>query len=75
MIDKEESKRLHLDWWGKCRTCVFWGGTDENKNLRWNPGPCNNLKSKFYEKITWTEGYCEKWDSFDIDTAFEILEN
>lgn len=73
-MDKEESKRLHMDWWGKCRTCRFWQGTDEGDNVRWNPGQCVNPESELYQQETWTEGHCVKWDSFDIDVAFEILE-
>ena len=74
MIDKEESRRLHLDWWGKCRTCLFWQGTDNGNHVRWNNALCNNPDSELYKKETWTEGHCSKWDSFDIQTAFEILE-
>jgi len=81
MMDKEESYRLHCDWWGKCRTCRFWGGTDQGdgsgsygNSPRWNPGPCNNPDSDLYQLETWTEGHCKKWDSFDLKTALEILE-
>ena len=68
MIDKEESIRLHYDWWGQCRTCIFWSSPD-----RWIAGKCTNKKSVLFEEETWTEGHCEKWDSFDIETAFEFL--
>lgn len=74
MISKDESKRLHMDWWGKCRTCLFWAGTDEGNSVRWNPGPCMNPKSDLYQQETWTEGYCSKWDSFDIEVALEMME-
>ena len=74
MINKEESKRLHMDWWGKCRTCKFWQGTDVGKQIRWNPGQCANPVSELYLQETWTEGHCHKWDSFDIETALELLQ-
>jgi len=77
-MDKEESIRIHSDWWGKCRSCRFWQGTDNNtgpiKHLRWNPGLCTQPDSPLFEQETWTEGHCEKWDSFDIETAFEIMQ-
>lgn len=76
-MTKEESRRLHMDWWGKCRTCKFWEGTDGFDVVfhpRWNPGLCNNKESLLYNQETWTEGHCEKWDSFDIDTALEMLQ-
>lgn len=79
MIDKEESIRLHMDWWGKCRTCRHWTGTDKiiengRSHPRWNPGTCNNDRSVLFGKETWTEGHCERWDSFDIDTALEMMQ-
>ena len=69
-MDKQESKRLHMDWWGKCRTCRFWQGSDE---IRMSPGICKNPISDLFEQETWTEGHCNKWDSFDIDTALEVM--
>ena len=74
-MDKPESIRLHMDWWGKCRTCRHWQGTDgERGEPRWNPGPCTNSESPLFNQETWTEGHCEKWDSFDIDTALGMME-
>lgn len=71
MIDKAESIRLHYDWWGQCRTCEFWIDSDIT---RFKPGICSNEKSALFKKVTWTEGDCDKWDSFDIETALEFLE-
>jgi hypothetical protein len=79
-MDKEQSKLIHMDWWGKCRSCRFWGGSDKNNGprgdiiYRWNPGLCTNEKSDMYQRETWTEGHCPKWDSFDIDTALELMQ-
>ena len=74
-MDKDESKRIHLDWWGKCRTCRHWQGTDESSQLlRWNPGLCDNPASDLFKQETWTEGHCNKWDTFDIETALEIMQ-
>lgn len=80
-MDKEQSKLIHIEWWGKCRSCRFWGGTDAGdgsgslrNQARWNPGPCTNEASDMYQKETWTEGHCSKWDSFDIETAFELMD-
>jgi hypothetical protein len=70
-MDKKESIRLHTDWWGKCRTCLFWQGSDERRMAN---GICKNPKSDLFEQETWTEGHCKKWDSFDIETALELLE-
>lgn len=73
-VSKEESIRLHMDWWGKCRTCSYWIGTDEGDNPRWNDGKCTNSQSPLFEEIVSTEGYCPKWNSFDLETACEIME-
>jgi hypothetical protein len=70
-MDKQESRRIHEDWWGKCRTCAFWQGSDLRRMV---PGLCTNPISNLHGQITWTEGYCPKWDSFDIETAFELME-
>lgn len=76
---KEDSILIHEDWWGKCRSCRFWNGKDA-KNFagritpRWEPAKCENPASELYQQETWTEGHCPKWDSFDIETAFELME-
>ncbi len=70
-ISKEESRRLHIDWWGKCRTCRFWASTDPR---RMEPAQCTNPRSNMLNQETWTEGHCPQWDSFDIDTALEVLD-
>lgn len=69
--EKEFSIRIHYDWWCMCRTCRFWTGSDVT---RMDPGICSNEKSALFKQETWTEGHCEKWDSYDIETAFEFLE-
>jgi hypothetical protein len=38
------------------------------------PGSCNNSASELYQQETWTEGYCSEWDSFDIETALEVMQ-
>ncbi len=68
---KEFSIRVHENWWGKCRSCLFWKGSDER---RMESGTCDNPASDMYKKETWTEGHCVKWDSFDINTALELLD-
>lgn len=74
-ISREESIRIHEDWWGKCRSCRFWHGSDEPpRHVKWNPAPCTNPDSPLFQQETWTEGHCRKWDSFDIDLAFELME-
>ena len=79
-MNKEQSKLIHMDWWGKCRTCRFWQGTDVgngdgtmSNQVRWKDGPCSNPSSDLYIQETSIEGHCSKWDSFDIETALEIL--
>lgn len=73
IMDKRESKRIHEDWWGECRTCRFWMG---NRETFGNTGfdKCNNDKSDFYNQETLRSGFCKKWDSFDIDVALALLE-
>ena len=68
-MDKEESKRLHLDWWEECRTCRFWSG-DRNSI---DAGNCTCQKSDLHGQVTFWGGYCPKWDSFDLDVALELL--
>jgi hypothetical protein len=81
MIDKDMSRRLHMDWWGKCRTCRYWHGTDAGdgsgrmgNQVRWQDSPCTNPASDRYQEVTTTEGHCSKWDSFDVETALELLQ-
>jgi hypothetical protein len=74
--EKEFSLRIHMDWWGKCRTCRFWNGANGGhfNDPRWEPAICENPASLHHGKETWTEGHCPKWDSYDIETAFELME-
>ena len=69
-ISDEESRRLHTDWFGNCRTCKFWNGEDNGKHIRWNPSPCTNHRSPLYGTETWTEGNCQEWVSFDPSIEF-----
>ncbi len=75
MLDKAESIRLHYDWWGKCRTCAFWDGADgpRGNQPRWEDSPCTNPRSESFNEITDTDFGCKKWDSFDLDTALELI--
>ena len=70
-MDKAESRRLHLDWWEKCRTCNHWGSS-----LRGNSelAHCLMKQSPLYGNQTASNGHCPKWDSFDLDTALEVLD-
>lgn len=71
IMTKKESLMLHYDWWGQCRTCVSWQVSDSTRS---GPAICKNPESPLYNTETWTEGHCDKWDSFDIETALELLE-
>ncbi len=70
VLNLAESIRLHEDWWGKCRTCTFWGGDREHRT----PGPCGNSLSPLRSQETWTEGHCPKWDTFDVEGALAVLD-
>ena len=76
-----EAIRLHLDWWGKCRTCSFWTGPRESrlelphKLPLENFGKCTNPKSDLFKGSTWTEGHCKEWDTYDIEAAVALLDN
>lgn len=78
-MEKEESLRLHLDWYGKCRTCKFWQGTDELDKegnvirAKWDSGLCTHPKSPFYQLNVFTEGYCQEWESFDPEVENELF--
>jgi hypothetical protein len=70
-MDKEESYRIHLDWWHQCRTCKHWLGDRGNMSSN----KCGCVKSSLYDQATSSCGHCEEWDSFDIDTAIKVLED
>jgi len=59
----EESNRLHLDWWGQCRTCKHWQAPEERPNL--GSWACGNEKSPLHQNLTQSGGQCEEWESFD----------
>jgi hypothetical protein len=81
-ISHDESVRLHEDWWGKCRTCRFWHGDDEVRpyqghntivHLRWHDAKCENPKSPLHSMDMDHNGHCPQWDSFDMDTALQVM--
>lgn len=73
-MDIEESRRIHLDWWGKCRTCRWYPGNREERSTHPDPPRCVNEMSPFwFEGVRWS-GHCGEWDSFDVDVALEIME-
>jgi hypothetical protein len=73
IVSPEESYRIHLDWWGKCRTCTHWEGPREKSAPR--TAKCSSASSDRYGlRSTW-DGYCPEWDSFDTDTALQVMED
>ena len=71
-MDPAESHRIHLDWWGKCRTCEHWQGNREKSEPATAKCDCG-MSDRCGLRSTW-DGYCKEWDSFDIDTALQIME-
>ena len=67
---KELSIRIHYDWSNKCRTCKFWTG-DRREVMN---GVCENDKSDLYTLQTTTDGHCKEWDTYDYETALEIID-
>lgn len=63
--EKELSIRIHYDWYHKCRTCKHW---DANRN-EIKDGNCN-----LHKIIMGIDDRCNHWDSYDIDTAIEVLD-
>ena len=70
-MDPKESYRIHLDWWGECRTCVHWSGD----RIASTGGKCEGTSSPNYGYRTFTSGNCQEWDSFDTDTALQVMED
>jgi len=71
-MDREESVRLHKDWWKQCRTCRHYTGDRLARGLA--PARCANEVSPLGGKEVTHCGYCPEWDSFDVDAAIETLE-
>jgi len=69
-MSDEEVYRWHEDWWNQCRTCKFWNGD----RVLMDDGPCDNEKSDLFQISTTSSGECPKWDSFDTEIAFKLLE-
>ena len=67
-----EAIRLHLDWWGKCRTCSFWEG---DRTQVKNPAWCGNALSALFRSDVHAEGHCKEWDTYDIEAAVALLDN
>lgn len=76
-MEKDETKRILMDWWGACRTCKHWGGRRASQLgaiQRHLGGTCHSDKAPYYMEETQRGGTCSEWDSFDTDAALELLE-
>lgn len=75
-----EAIRLHVDWWGKCRTCKWWDPVDAQREaVSWDErgaltGICRGKKSVLFDVMTGPEGDCVEWDSYDVDAAIVVME-
>jgi hypothetical protein len=60
---------------GNCRTCSYWTGDIAGKGLHapTESTVCDNAQSPLHGEMTTTCGYCQKWDSWDQETALEVL--
>lgn len=67
--ENELSVRIHYDWLNKCRTCKHWLGD----RAETHKGKCGSLSSEFNGQETSTDGHCPEWDTYDLDTAMEVL--
>jgi hypothetical protein len=67
-VRRSEELRIHMDWWGKCRSCQFWLGDRETMA----DGMCNQPRGDFGGEITTSEGHCGNWESYAIEAAMEI---
>jgi len=71
--NRGESRRLHLDWYGLCRTCANWG----DKVGAWKRGSldvyvCGCSESELSGQHTTSSGLCPKWESFDPEVESEL---
>ena len=78
LINHKESRRLHIDWWGKCWTCRFWTGDmsgtgDLHQHAVLRKAPCSNPESEQHGQVVTTNGYCPKWVSWDENTGLELM--
>ena len=69
---KELSARIHYDWYAQCRTCEFWACKDRSDVL--SKASCDNKKSDMCGVVTTSSGHCKQWDTYDYETALEILD-
>lgn len=72
MTDHTASQHLHIEYWGECLTCRFWKGA--RISAAQPPALCGCADSPLANQLTHSWGYCPKWDSFDIDVAFEVMQ-
>jgi hypothetical protein len=68
-LAESEKLRIHIDWWGKCRTCTHWSGD----RVSMKEGPCVAPGGPLQGQVTWTEGHCAAWTTFDAAIAAQAL--
>lgn len=69
----KEAVRVHFDWYGKCRTCKFWCSDNGRQVFDQKGWRCDCESSVLYNKETWWDGHCEKWETFYLDAAKEAI--
>ena len=65
-----EHVRWHEDWWSQCRTCRHWEG---DRGASWAEGKCAHASGPMSGLCTWQGGYCDKWDTFDMEAAEVVM--
>jgi len=70
-MPRDDRKLMLQVWWGKCRTCDSWFG---NRDIEDNTGECMEGDSPHFEEKTGANHTCKKWDPWDVNLAFDILE-
>jgi len=68
--ESEFSLRIHIDWWGKCRTCKEWDG----ERVQGFQGKCDHPQGVFRGSTTTSEGRCPDWESYDYEGACAALD-
>lgn len=71
-MDTVASQHLHIEYWGECLTCRFWTGLRHSAVQQ--SARCTSADSPLANQLTKSYGYCPKWDSFDIDVAFQVMQ-
>lgn len=69
--NKLTDEQIMWEYMWECRSCAFWKKTD----IIGVHKACSKKDGPFFNMEVFPSGTCDKWDPFDADLCFRVMED